>query len=86
MNRDEMQGKAERAKGYVKDKAGEILNDPDLEAEGEVERGKGNLREGFGNAKEKVRDTVGAAKEKVSDTVDDLTDDDDDDDDDERVA
>ena len=34
MNRDEMQGKAEKAKGYIKDKAGEVLNDPDLEAEG----------------------------------------------------
>ena len=83
MNRDEMQGKAERAKGYVKDKAGEILNDPELEAEGEVERGKGTLREGFGKAKEAVTDAAHTVKEKVSDTVDDLTDDDDDD---ERVA
>jgi uncharacterized protein YjbJ (UPF0337 family) len=82
MNRDEMQGKAERAKGYVKDKAGEILNDPDLEAEGEVERGKGALREGFGKAKETVGDAARTVKNKVDDAVDDLTDDDDD----ERVA
>jgi uncharacterized protein YjbJ (UPF0337 family) len=76
MNRDEMQGKAEKAKGYIKDKAGEILNDPDLEAEGEVERGKGALREGYGKAKEKVGDTVDAVKDEFTD----------DDDDDERVA
>src|SRR5688572_30520327 len=83
MNRDEMQGKAEKAKGYIKDKAGEILNDPDLEAEGEVERGKGTLREGFGKAKETVTDAARGVKNKVSDAVDDLKDDDDDD---ERVA
>jgi uncharacterized protein YjbJ (UPF0337 family) len=77
MNRDQMQGKAEKAKGYIKDKAGEILNDPDLEAEGELERGKGALREGFGNAKEKVGDAVDAVKDKISDAVDELADDDD---------
>jgi uncharacterized protein YjbJ (UPF0337 family) len=80
MNRDEMQGKAEKAKGYIKDKAGEILNDPDLEAEGEIERGKGALREGFGKAKEKVSDAVDAVNDKVRDAVDELSDDD------ERVA
>ena len=83
MNRDEMQGKAERAKGYIKDKAGEILNDPDLEAEGEVERGKGTLREGFGKAKEGVSDAARNVKNKVDDAVYDFKDDDDDD---ERVA
>jgi uncharacterized protein YjbJ (UPF0337 family) len=58
MNRDEMKGKAEKAKGYVKEEAGEILNDPDLEAEGKTERAGGKLREGFGEAKEKVNDAA----------------------------
>jgi uncharacterized protein YjbJ (UPF0337 family) len=83
MNRDELQGKADKAKGYIKDKAGEILNDPDLEAEGELDRGKGSLREGFGKAKEGVTDAARNVKNKVSDAVDDLTDDEDDD---KRVA
>ena len=48
MNRDELKGKAEKAKGYVKEEAGEILNDPELEAEGKAERAGGKLREGFG--------------------------------------
>lgn len=81
MNSDEIKGKAEKAKGYVKDKAGEILNDPDLEAEGEVERAKGTLREGYGKAKEKVGDAV----DGLMDDDDDI-DDDDDDDDGEEVA
>lgn len=58
MDRDEMKGKMDRAKGYVKDKAGEITNDPDLEAEGEVDQAEGRLREGYGAAKRKVKDTV----------------------------
>ncbi len=58
MNRDEIKGKAEKAKGYVKDKAGEILNDPELEAEGEVERDAGTLGEGYGKAKRKVQEGI----------------------------
>ena len=58
MNRDEIKGKAEKAKGYVKDKAGEILNNPDLEAEGEAERVAGTVREGYGKAKRKVREGI----------------------------
>ena len=58
MNSDEIKGKAEKAKGYVKDKAGEILNDPELEAEGEVERASGTVREAYGKAKRKVQEGI----------------------------
>jgi uncharacterized protein YjbJ (UPF0337 family) len=64
MNRDELKGKAEKAKGYVKEETGELIDDKELEAEGRAERASGTVREG-----------VGRAKEKVSDAVDDLTDD-----------
>jgi len=63
MNRDEMKGKAEKAKGYVKDKAGEITNNPDLEAEGELERAKGAAREKIGKAKDEVKEGI----EEISD-------------------
>jgi uncharacterized protein YjbJ (UPF0337 family) len=58
MNRDELKGKAEKAKGYVKEETGEILNDPELEAEGKAERAGGALREKFGQAKEKVSEAA----------------------------
>ena len=67
MDRDEIKGKAEKAKGYVKDKAGEILNDPDLEAEGELERATGTVREGVGKAKRKVKEGA----EEIRETLDD---------------
>ena len=65
MNRDEIKGKAEKAKGLAKDKAGEILGNPELEAEGEIERASGAIREGFGRAKRKT-------KEGIEDIAEDL--------------
>jgi uncharacterized protein YjbJ (UPF0337 family) len=67
MNRDEIKGKIDKAKGYVKDKTGEITNDPELETEGELERGAGAVREGFGKAKRKVQEGV----EDVAEAADD---------------
>ena len=67
MNRDEIKGKAEKAKGLAKDKAGELLNDPDLEAQGEAERAGGAVREGFGKAKRKVKEGI----EDIADHADD---------------
>jgi uncharacterized protein YjbJ (UPF0337 family) len=67
MNRDEIRGKAEKAKGYIKEETGEAINDPDLEAEGRGERAAGELREGFGKTKRKVG-------EAVDDVVDDMKD------------
>lgn len=58
MNRDELKGKAEKAKGYVKEETGELLNDPELEAEGRAERAGGKLREQFGKTKEKLSDAA----------------------------
>lgn len=69
MNRDELKGKAEQAKGYVKEETGELLDDPELEAEGKAERAGGKLREGFGKAKEKISD---AADKIVGDDDDDV--------------
>jgi uncharacterized protein YjbJ (UPF0337 family) len=67
MNRDEIKGKAEKAKGYVKDKAGELLNNPDLEAEGEMDQASGTARETVGRAKRKVREGIEDVAEKLED-------------------
>jgi uncharacterized protein YjbJ (UPF0337 family) len=65
MNRDEIKGKVEKAKGYIKEETGEALNDPELEAEGRSERDAGKLREGFGKAKRKVSDAVKDVADKI---------------------
>lgn len=66
-NRDETEGKWEQAKGWVKDKAGEVTNDPDLEARGEAQRAAGNTQEAWG----KVKRGVGDAVRGVGDAIDD---------------
>ena len=64
-NRDEVEGKWEQAKGWVKDKAGEVTNDPELEAEGEAQRAGGKVQETWGD----VKRGVGDALEDVADAV-----------------
>lgn len=66
-NKDEAEGKWEQAKGWVKDKAGEVTNDRDLEAEGEAQRAAGKTQETWG----KVKSGVGDAVKAVGDAIDD---------------
>lgn len=69
MDRDEIKGKAEQAKGYVKEKAGELTDNADLEAEGKVDRATGAAREGFGRAKRNVKEGI----EELADDAEDLS-------------
>lgn len=64
MNKDELKGKVKQAKGAIKEKAGELTDDPELQAEGMADKATGKVQEGFG-----------AAKRKVSDAIEDLADD-----------
>jgi uncharacterized protein YjbJ (UPF0337 family) len=65
MNKDEMKGKWEKAKGYAKDKAGEVINDPDLEAEGETQQAAGEVQEEFGEARRKAGEAVEETGKKI---------------------
>lgn len=64
-NKDEMEGKLDRAKGNIKQGAGRLINDPDLENEGELDEAGGKIKEGAG----KVRRKVGEAIEDVGDKI-----------------
>jgi uncharacterized protein YjbJ (UPF0337 family) len=67
MNKDELEGKVEKAKGYVKEKVGEATDDPDLEAEGSAQKGAGKMQEGFGEARRKVGEAVKKAGDAIKD-------------------
>ena len=58
MHKDEIKGKFEKAKGAAKEKLGRVTNDPEMEGEGTADRAKGEIREGIGKAKEKIRDAA----------------------------
>jgi len=57
-NKDEIEGKLDKAKGKVKEAVGRTINDRDLEAEGSADRAGGEVQEGFGKVKRKVGEAV----------------------------
>ncbi len=69
-NKDELEGKVEQAKGWVKDKAGEATGDRDLEAEGEAQNAEGKTQETWGKFKRGVGETVDAVGNAISDAGD----------------
>ncbi len=69
-NRDEMEGKLEQGKGWVKDKAGEMTGDKSLEAEGEAEHAEGEAQESWGKFKRGVSDAVDSVGDTISDAAD----------------
>ncbi len=48
---DRVEGTVHEAKGAVKEKVGEILNDPDLETEGQVEKLSGQIQQNVAQVK-----------------------------------
>ena len=58
MDKDEIKGKFHRAKGAAKEKVGEVTDNASLEAEGAAENLSGQVQEGFGAAKRKVRESL----------------------------
>jgi len=55
MNRDEMKGKVDKAKGYIKEETGELTGNEELEAEGRAERAAGKARETMGKVERKAK-------------------------------
>ena len=68
MNKDQVKGRVEEVKGNVKEAVGNVMNDRDLEAEGQVDKATGTVQAGYGDAKEKAKDTArDVAKDLVKD-------------------
>jgi uncharacterized protein YjbJ (UPF0337 family) len=64
MNRDELDGKATKAKGKIKEAAGDLTGNDRLRGEGAADQAIG-----------KTQETFGKAKRKVGEALDDLSDD-----------
>ena len=64
-NRDELEGKFDRAKGNVKETVGRTIDDEELESEGTADRVKGNVQEGWG----KTKRNVGEAIEDIGESI-----------------
>jgi uncharacterized protein YjbJ (UPF0337 family) len=64
-NKDEIRGKAEKAKGHVKQEIADATDDERLRSEGEADEAAGELQEGFGKARRKI----GEAINKIGDRI-----------------
>jgi uncharacterized protein YjbJ (UPF0337 family) len=58
MSKDQVKGRIEEAKGTVKEVVGKILDDKDLEVEGNVQKNVGKVQAGFGDLKVDVKDLI----------------------------
>jgi uncharacterized protein YjbJ (UPF0337 family) len=58
MNKDQVQGRTEQAKGKVKEVAGKVVGNKRLETEGKVDQVAGKTEANYGNAKEKAKDAI----------------------------
>ena len=58
MNKDEAKGKLDQAKGKTKQEIGDATGNDRLRDEGLADEASGDVREGFGNAKEKTGETL----------------------------
>ena len=65
MNRDELEGKAERIKGKVKQATGDLTDNPDLHDEGVVDEAAGETQEGIGRARRKVGEAIEDIGERI---------------------
>ena len=52
MNRDQVEGKAKEIKGRLKQGVGDVANDEALRNEGVADEAEGQVQKGFGNVKD----------------------------------
>jgi uncharacterized protein YjbJ (UPF0337 family) len=64
-NKDEVQGKADQAKGRVKKAVGDLTDDEQLRDEGEVDDASGQVQEAFGKGKRKVGEAIEDIGERI---------------------
>jgi uncharacterized protein YjbJ (UPF0337 family) len=65
-----MSAKSDQVKGHVKEAAGVLTGDKDLESEGKTDRRTGEAEEKIDHAKDKVEEVIDSTKDKVEEGAD----------------
>lgn len=65
MNKHQVEGRVDEAKGKAKEVAGRVVGNESLEAEGMADQVKGKAQAGYGDAKEGAKDAAKKAIDKV---------------------
>jgi uncharacterized protein YjbJ (UPF0337 family) len=55
INKDQVQGRVEEAKGAIKEATGKLVGDETLEAKGNIQKNLGKVQETLGNVKQDVK-------------------------------
>jgi uncharacterized protein YjbJ (UPF0337 family) len=55
MNKEQVKSRVEEAKGKVKEVAGHVVGNKDLELEGNVQKNLGKVLAGFGDVEEEIK-------------------------------
>lgn len=65
-----MSGKGDQVKGRIKEAAGNLTGNKDLESEGKADRLVGDVKEKVEHAKDKVDEVTGKLQHKVEEAID----------------
>ena len=58
MNKDQLKGRVEEAKGTIKEATGKLVGDKTLEAKGNLQKNLGKAQEKVGDLKQDVKDSL----------------------------
>jgi len=59
MDKQRIEGGLKKATGTIKEKAGQMTGDRDLEAEGKADKAEGKVRSAVGHVKDAAKEIVG---------------------------
>ncbi|WP_128936377.1 CsbD family protein [Bradyrhizobium zhanjiangense] len=62
MDREHVKGVADKTKGRIKEGAGKLSGDKDLQREGKADKAKGSVHNAAGDVKDAARDAADAMK------------------------
>lgn len=62
MDREHVKGFAEKAKGSIKEGAGKLTGDKEMQTEGKVDKAKGSAHEAAGDVKDAARNAADTLK------------------------
>ena len=58
MNKDQVAGRVEEAKGKLKEATGKVVGSEKMQSEGVVDQAAGKVQKTYGDTKEKVKDAI----------------------------
>jgi uncharacterized protein YjbJ (UPF0337 family) len=65
MNKDQVKGRAEAAKGKIKEAAGKVVGNEKLQGEGVADQAAGKVQKTYGDVKEDAKDAIKRGADKL---------------------